>query len=141
MERRHPAGISHAPARCQRSTRRDIILLLSLMQFSSRFFVSITLVSFAAIMFSACGSGVETAKNAQPTAELSPATPIPTPTPTPTPAVPNLQTELFSGPDKASSSPIGQFDFKNYTYPLPHGWQNPDGTTEDRKSTRLNSSH
>ena len=44
--------------------------------------------------------------------------------------IPNLQAELTDDRNKTTSSPIGQFDFKNYTYELPRGWQNPDGTTE-----------
>ena len=50
--------------------------------------------------------------------------------PPPTPSVPNLQAELLDLRDKTTTSPIGTFDFKNYTYELPRGWQNPDGTTE-----------
>lgn len=44
--------------------------------------------------------------------------------------IPNLQSELTDDRNKTTASPIGQFDFKNYTYELPRGWQNPDGTTE-----------
>jgi hypothetical protein len=47
-----------------------------------------------------------------------------------TPALPNLQAELTDDRSKTTASPIGTFDFKNYTYELPRGWQNPDGTTE-----------
>ena len=59
-------------------------------------------------------------------------TPAPTlqSTPPPTPSAPNLQAELLDDRDKTTTSPIGSFDFKNYTYELPHGWQNPDGTTD-----------
>lgn len=39
---------------------------------------------------------------------------------------PNLQAELLDDRDKSTSSPLGQFDFKNFKYPLPRGWQNPD---------------
>ena len=60
---------------------------------------------------------------------------IPTPTvasrtPRPTSAIPNLQTELLDDRNKTTTSPIGTFDFKNHTYELPRGWQNPDGSTE-----------
>nr|MBA3770861.1 hypothetical protein [Blastocatellia bacterium] len=48
----------------------------------------------------------------------------------PTPAIPNLQAELLDDRDKTTESPLGKFDFKNYTYELPRGWQNPDGTSE-----------
>jgi hypothetical protein len=47
-----------------------------------------------------------------------------------TPALPNLQTELLDDRNKTTASAIGKFDFKNFTYELPRGWQNPDGTTE-----------
>ena len=63
-----------------------------------------------------------------PTAQLPPATAVATPSPTP--SVPNLQSELLDNRDKTTDSPIGKFDFKNYTYELPRGWQNPDGTAE-----------
>jgi hypothetical protein len=68
--------------------------------------------------------------------------PVPEPQPThrqfpdaiavssPTPAAPNLQAELLTAENTTTDSPIGNFDFKNYTYELPRGWQNPDGTTE-----------
>lgn len=58
--------------------------------------------------------------------------PSATPAPPPTPAVPNLQSELIDERNKTTTSPIGDFDFKNYTYELPRGWQNPDGTAEIR---------
>ncbi len=65
------------------------------------------------------------------------ATPLPTPAitqhlslSTPTPALPNLQSEILDDRNKTTTSPIGKFDFKNYTYELPRGWQNPDGSTE-----------
>lgn len=48
----------------------------------------------------------------------------------PTPKIPNLQSELTDDRFKTTNSPIGKFDFKNYTYELPRGWQNPDGTAE-----------
>lgn len=56
--------------------------------------------------------------------------PTPVAMPSPTPAIPNLQAELLDESNKASKSPIAKFDFKNYTYELPRGWQNPDGSTE-----------
>lgn len=56
--------------------------------------------------------------------------PTPAATPSPTPAIPNLQAELLDESNKASKSPIAKFDFLNYTYELPRGWQNPDGSTE-----------
>jgi len=44
--------------------------------------------------------------------------------------MPDLQAELLDDRNKTTASPIGKFDFKNFTYELPRGWQNPDGTAE-----------
>jgi hypothetical protein len=41
-------------------------------------------------------------------------------------AMPNLQAEILDDRNKQSATPLGAFDFKNHTYPLPRGWQNPD---------------
>ena len=77
-----------------------------------------------------CGTKVETNQNLNvPTAVVSP-TEIPQPTVVPTPSIPNLQAELTDDRNKTTTSPIGNFDFKNYTYELPRGWQNPDGSTD-----------
>lgn len=43
------------------------------------------------------------------------------------PKPPNLQKEILYERGKKTASPIGQIDFANYTYPLPRGWQFPDG--------------
>ncbi|MBS1798015.1 MAG: hypothetical protein JSS81_29615 [Acidobacteria bacterium] len=79
-------------------------------------------------MLSACGgkNGIaSTETNVQPAAAATPtATPEPTPTPT---KVPNAQAELLDDRDKKTESPIGKFDFKNFSYPLPRGWQDSDG--------------
>ncbi len=45
----------------------------------------------------------------------------------PSPAMPDLQAEILDGRGKTTSSPLGQFDFRNFTYPLPRGWQHQDG--------------
>src|SRR5215204_545657 len=47
--------------------------------------------------------------------------------PAPSPQVPDLQAEILDGRYKTTGSPLGSFDFKNFTYPLPRGWQHPDG--------------
>ena len=79
-----------------------------------------------ALLFSACGGTVETASTEN--APAVPVQPTATPAPTPTPSViPNLQTELTDDRSKTTSAPIGSFDFKNYKYPLPRGWQDSDG--------------
>jgi hypothetical protein len=61
-----------------------------------------------------------------------PATFQPTDSPQPTvaasPARPNLQSEILDDRFKKSNSPLANVDFKNYSYPLPHGWQNPDNS-------------
>lgn len=59
------------------------------------------------------------AVNFQPRAEASAS---------PTPSHPNLQSEMLDDRFKTSNSPLAKIDFKNYTYPLPRGWQNPDGS-------------
>lgn len=41
---------------------------------------------------------------------------------------PDLQAEILDDRFNSTSSPLGTFDFKNFTYPLPRGWQNPDGS-------------
>ncbi|MEO5858503.1 MAG: hypothetical protein ABIR33_06090 [Pyrinomonadaceae bacterium] len=81
------------------------------------------------LLLSACGS--------QPTAETSVAaesvTPQPEPTaaleppPAPSPQMPDLQAEILDDRGKTSHSPLVTIDFKNFTYPLPRGWQHPDG--------------
>ena len=64
-------------------------------------------------------SGVPPAASVPPAAE---------PSPTPSPQVPDLQTEILDDRQKTTSFPIGQFDFKNFSYELPRGWENPDGS-------------
>jgi hypothetical protein len=54
----------------------------------------------------------------------------PSPIASPSPAIPNLQSELLDDRFKTTNSAIGKFDFRNFTYDLPRGWQNPDGTTD-----------
>jgi len=44
----------------------------------------------------------------------------------PAPKLPNLQTEILDDKNKTTVSPIAKVDFKNYTYPLPRGWQDAD---------------
>ena len=36
------------------------------------------------------------------------------------------QAEFLAENDRTTNSPLADFDFKNYTYPLPRGWQDPD---------------
>lgn len=53
------------------------------------------------------------------------------------PAIPNLQAELLDERGKTTTSPLGPFDFKNFTYPLPRGWQHPDGDELTLSNGRL----
>jgi len=43
------------------------------------------------------------------------------------PQPPNLQAAILDDRYKTTDSPVGNFDFKNYEYPLPHGWEDADG--------------
>ena len=91
--------------------------------------ISILLFSaFIAVL--ACSPTVHPAANIEPPAATLPPVATPAPSPTPTPGIPNLQAELIDRRNKNTVWPIGKFDFKNYTYDLPRGWQNPDGSTE-----------
>lgn len=55
----------------------------------------------------------------------------------PSPTMPNLQAEILDAGGTTTSSPLGKFDFKNFTYPLPRGWQNPDSTEITLKDGRV----
>ena len=102
-------------------------------------FRSIVSTLFLSTLFVAlsCSAKIETNQNvAAPTAALPPP-PTPGPTVVPTPAIPNLQSELLDTRDKSTTSPIGNFDFKNYSYPLPRGWENPDGSDATLVNGRL----
>lgn len=90
--------------------------------------LSIALTTLAVVSIS-CSHPEQNANIQPPTAQLPPPQ-TPAPTPTLTPAFPNLQAELLDKHDKETTSPLGKFDFKNYTYTLPRGWQNPDGSDE-----------
>jgi hypothetical protein len=84
-------------------------------------------VLFAATLFSACTQTAERANTAPPP-DATHAAELPQAPPAEPPAspIPNLQTEIVDDRNKQTSSPLGTFDFKNHTYPLPRGWQNPD---------------
>jgi len=81
------------------------------------------------LLFSACGGSIETpptAANTAPPVAVN-ADSSPAPTPSPSPKIPNLQTELLDERSKKTDAPIGNFDFRNFSYPLPRGWQDSDG--------------
>jgi hypothetical protein len=79
------------------------------------------------LIFSACANKTEDASISKIPEPAATATPVPTPTALPTPEIPDLQKELLDERNKTTASAIGKFDFTNYTYPLPRGWQDPDG--------------
>ena len=58
-------------------------------------------------------------------ARLTPAEP-PANLQPPTPNFPNLQAEIMDDRFKTANGDIGTFDFRNFTYPLPRGWQHPE---------------
>lgn len=78
-------------------------------------------------LFSACGSDAEISP---PQIRIEPTVAAQTntkPEASPSPQIPNLQTELLEAKNLQTASPIGKFDFKNFTYELPRGWQDADG--------------
>ena len=84
----------------------------------------------AAIAVLLFASACKTSTEAEPAvhAEANAPAPAPQPSPSPSSDMPDLQAEILDGRFKDSTSPLSSFDFKNFTYPLPRGWQNPDGT-------------
>ncbi|MEP7214555.1 MAG: hypothetical protein ABI791_15880 [Acidobacteriota bacterium] len=90
-------------------------------------FEKLAAVLFAVMLFSACTQNAEQANSVPPPAATH-AAELPQPSPAVPPAspIPNLRTELLDERNKQTTSPLGTFDFKNFTYPLPRGWQNPD---------------
>lgn len=88
--------------------------------------VVIIFIFIASTLFLACQKTEVNNQNIQQAAVLPTATQMASPTP----AIPNLQAELLDDRNTLSNSPIAKFDFKNYIYELPRGWQNPDGSTD-----------
>ena len=89
----------------------------------------ISILLFSALFVAvSCSANVETSGNVSSQTVTPPAS-ASEPAALPTPSIPNLQAELLDDRNKTTTSPIGGFDFKNYTYELPRGWQNPDGST------------
>jgi hypothetical protein len=93
----------------------------------------VTVIFLAALIsiFSACSGKREEAINPaapKPVAETTPAPqPSASPAASPSAEIPDLQKEILDGRRKSTDSPVGKFDFKNHTYPLPRGWQDKDG--------------
>lgn len=70
----------------------------------------------------------ETAAVPEPSAPVMNTTQPEPPPPPPTPEFPDLQAQITDDRFKNTNSPLGNFDFRNFTYPLPRGWQHRDGT-------------
>lgn len=91
--------------------------------------IAVAAILWLCIVTNACGDRkAETNRveiSEQTPAATSPS--IPEPSPSASPRIPNLQAEILEKNSTASSSPIGKFDFKNFSYPLPRGWQDSDG--------------
>ena len=84
--------------------------------------------AIAVLLFaSACQRSAEAVPETPVIADANPA-PALEPAAAPSPNIPNLQKELLDERYRNTSSPMVSFDFKNFTYPLPRGWQNPDGS-------------
>jgi hypothetical protein len=88
-------------------------------------------------VFSACGTRLENQANA---ADVSPSLSVKAAEQTPvqansnrensnsaTPQPPDTQAEILDDRNKTTNAEIGDFDFRNYIYPLPRGWQDDDG--------------
>jgi hypothetical protein len=95
-------------------------------EFQSRCFcIALLALSFFVL---SCAESSETS-----TATAAPVTPIDSNeetlkfTASPSPSLPNLQSEILDERGRTTDSPLGTFDFKNFTYPLPRGWQHQDG--------------
>jgi len=89
--------------------------------------IALTIFLSAGLGLMACRSDSASNQNASAPAAFQP-TSTAQPTPIASPARPNLQSEILDDRFKTSNSPLASVDFKNYSYPLPHGWQNPDGS-------------
>lgn len=79
---------------------------------------------FMIILASSCASSVETPTNSvvvesQPEQFKIPSNRQPS-------NFPNLQTEILSNQNTLTTAPIGNIDFKNFTFPFPRGWQDVD---------------
>ncbi len=91
---------------------------------------AIYLLLFCVCIFSACGNSAESSADDK-TAENTKTPPISNSNTENQSSnyaskVPNLQAEILAQKNTKTDSPLGAFDFKNYTYPFPRGWQDSD---------------
>src|SRR5262245_9347332 len=70
-----------------------------------------------------CRSAVEAEPQRTQVSQSQPTPSEPANAQPPAPAFPNLQAEITDDRFKTTNSELGQFDFRNFTYPLPRGWQ------------------
>jgi len=83
-------------------------------------------------IFSACGKPAENAAINKPPQNVQPAQTTPNSNSENrnnndyASKVPNLQAEILAQRNTKTDSPLGTFDFKNFTYPFPRGWQDTD---------------
>lgn len=92
-------------------------------------FAAIYLLFICVCIFSACGNLAESSANNHTDETQKPvqtAFNSENQTNNYTSKVPNLQSEILAQKNTKTSSPLGSFDFKNYTYPFPRGWQDAD---------------
>lgn len=91
------------------------------------------LIAIAVLLFATSCGGSADATNSTSAAEPSRADAPPEPPrnfqPPDTQAspFPDLQAEMMDDRGKTTESRLGQFDFRNFTFPLPRGWQHQDG--------------
>lgn len=87
------------------------------------------LMIYFILFLCSCANKVENTQASATPASTTPPETLLKPEPSPAaPVIPNLQAELLNDKNSTSNSPLAKFDFKNYAYPLPRGWQNPDGS-------------
>ncbi len=92
--------------------------------------------AIAVLLFaSACQRSAE----AEPERAVVKPTALPSAEPSVAPSldIPNLQAELLDDRQKTTTSALATFDFKNFSYPLPRGWENPDRTDVTLENGRV----
>lgn len=94
-----------------------------------KFYLILSLSLFLGCLNFACETHVDApAPKPDSTVAARSPEPVAQPAAVPSPAIPKLQAELLDDRNKTTTSPIGSFDFRNFSYPLPRGWENPDGS-------------